>query len=104
MRLLELQTPESSPQLYKLLRERKPAIIVFQASQVGGDQAGLMMGDVTDRVQLTPVAIHEAMCFIETEFRGNPVSPDHDLIATAVEARPEELNLSISDYRSFITA
>lgn len=48
MKLLELQTPESSPQLYKLLRERKPAIIVFQASQVGGDQAGLMMGDVTD--------------------------------------------------------
>jgi len=48
MQLLELQTPESSPQLYKLLRERKPAIIVFQASQVGGDKAGLLMGDVAD--------------------------------------------------------
>ena len=30
------------------------------------------LGDVTDRVQLTPVAIHEAMCFIETEYKNNP--------------------------------
>ena len=30
------------------------------------------IGDVTNRVQLTPVAIHEAMCFIETAFKGNP--------------------------------
>src|SRR3546814_12988963 len=30
------------------------------------------LGDVTDRVNLTPVAIHEAMCFIETEYRNNP--------------------------------
>ncbi len=27
------------------------------------------VGDVTNRVQLTPVAIHEAMCFLETAFR-----------------------------------
>ncbi|ASY63199.1 Glutathione reductase [Sinorhizobium sojae CCBAU 05684] len=47
------------------------------------------LGDVTDRVQLTPVAIHEAMCFIETEYKDNPTSPDHDLIATAVFSQPE---------------
>lgn len=47
------------------------------------------LGDVTNRVQLTPVAIHEAMCFIETEYRGNPTSPDYDLIATAVFSQPE---------------
>ncbi|KQV34752.1 MULTISPECIES: glutathione-disulfide reductase [unclassified Rhizobium] len=47
------------------------------------------LGDVTNRVQLTPVAIHEAMCFIETEYRNNPTSPDHDLIATAVFSQPE---------------
>lgn len=47
------------------------------------------VGDVTDRIQLTPVAIHEAMCFIETAFKNNPVSPDHDLIATAVFSQPE---------------
>ncbi len=49
----------------------------------------LAVGDVTNRVQLTPVAIHEAMCLIETEFRGNPTSPDHDLIPTAVFSQPE---------------
>ncbi len=55
------------------------------------------LGDVTDRVQLTPVAIHEAMCFIETEYRGNPTSPDLDLIATAVFSQPEIGTVGISE-------
>ncbi|MGI9401314.1 MAG: glutathione-disulfide reductase [Rhizobiaceae bacterium] len=49
----------------------------------------LAVGDVTNRVALTPVAIHEAMCLIETEYKGNPTSPDHDLIPTAVFSQPE---------------
>jgi glutathione reductase (NADPH) len=55
------------------------------------------LGDVTDRVQLTPVAIHEAMCFIETEYKNNPTSPDHDLIATAVFSQPEIGTVGISE-------
>ena len=47
------------------------------------------IGDVTNRVQLTPVAIHEAMCFLETAFKDNPTAPDHAMIATAVFTRPE---------------
>ncbi len=47
------------------------------------------IGDVTDRVQLTPVAIHEAMCFVETVFKGNPTPVDHQDIATAVFSQPE---------------
>ena len=47
------------------------------------------VGDVTNRVNLTPVAIHEAMCFVETVFKDNPTSPDHDLIPTAVFTQPE---------------
>lgn len=47
------------------------------------------VGDVTIRVQLTPVAIHEAMCFLETAFKDNPTRPDHELIATAVFSQPE---------------
>ncbi|MDA4629892.1 FAD-dependent oxidoreductase, partial [Escherichia coli] len=47
------------------------------------------VGDVTNRVQLTPVAIHEAMCFLETAFKNNPTQPDHALIATAVFSQPE---------------
>ena len=47
------------------------------------------IGDVTDRVQLTPVAIHEAMCFVKTAFEGVPTAPDHQNIATAVFTTPE---------------
>ncbi|MEM7070004.1 MAG: FAD-dependent oxidoreductase, partial [Pseudomonadota bacterium] len=47
------------------------------------------VGDVTNRVALTPVAIHESMCLIETEFKDNPTAPDHELIATAVFSQPE---------------
>ena len=40
-------------------------------------------------MQLTPVAIHEAMCFVETVFRGRPTKPDYDKVATAVFSQPE---------------
>ncbi|MDX3925378.1 MAG: glutathione-disulfide reductase [Shinella sp.] len=74
----------------------KGAIIVddYSRSNVANIFA---VGDVTDRVQLTPVAIHEAMCFIETEFKGRPVSPDHDLIATAVFSQPEIGTVGMSE-------
>ena len=47
------------------------------------------IGDVTDRLQLTPVAIHEAMCFARTAFEGKPTAPDHENIATAIFTTPE---------------
>jgi glutathione reductase (NADPH) len=47
------------------------------------------IGDVTDRIQLTPVAIHEAMCFVKTVFQDTPTAPDHEDIATAVFTTPE---------------
>jgi glutathione reductase (NADPH) len=55
------------------------------------------IGDVTNRVQLTPVAIHEAMCFIETAFKGNPTAPDHETIATAVFSQPEIGTVGLSE-------
>ncbi|MET3659733.1 glutathione-disulfide reductase [Aquamicrobium ahrensii] len=64
------------------------AIVVDGYSRTNVDNIWAI-GDVTDRVQLTPVAIHEAMCFVETAFRDNPTAPDHDLIATAVFSQPE---------------
>ena len=55
------------------------------------------VGDVTNRIQLTPVAIHEAMCFIDTVYRGHPVKPDHEMIATAVFTRPEIGTVGMSE-------
>ena len=46
------------------------------------------VGDVTDRINLTPVAIHEAVCLIETLFKDNPTKPDHADIPTAVFTQP----------------
>ncbi|MBB1247371.1 glutathione-disulfide reductase [Rhizobium sp. G21] len=72
------------------------AIIVDQYSRTNVASI-FALGDVTDRVQLTPVAIHEAMCFIETEYKNNPTSPDHDLIATAVFSQPEIGTVGMSE-------
>src|SRR5690606_28253239 len=55
------------------------------------------VGDVTNRVQLTPVAIHEAMCFVETAFKGNPTEPDLESVATAVFSQPEIGTVGLSE-------
>jgi glutathione reductase (NADPH) len=55
------------------------------------------VGDVTNRVQLTPVAIHEAMCFVDTVFRGKPTRPDHEAVATAVFSQPEIGTVGLSE-------
>ena len=47
------------------------------------------VGDVTDRVNLTPVAIREGTAFVETVFRNNPTPVDHVNVPTAVFTRPE---------------
>lgn len=46
------------------------------------------VGDVTDRIQLTPVAIHEAMAFARTVFGGEPTPPDHQDVASCVFSQP----------------
>jgi len=46
------------------------------------------IGDVTDRLQLTPVAIREAQAFVETEFTGRPTAFDHADVPHAVFGRP----------------
>jgi glutathione reductase (NADPH) len=47
------------------------------------------IGDVTGRKELTPVAIHEAKCFVKTLYFDTPTAPDHEFVATAVFTRPE---------------
>jgi len=55
------------------------------------------VGDVTNRVNLTPVAIREGMAFVETVFKGNPTKPDHDLIPTAIFTQPEMGTVGLSE-------
>jgi glutathione reductase (NADPH) len=60
------------------------------------------VGDVTDRVQLTPVAIHEAMCFVETVFKDNPTAPDHAHVASAVFTTPELAVVGLSEEKALL--
>ncbi len=46
------------------------------------------VGDVTDRVQLTPVAIREGHAFALTVYGGIDTSPEHDTIPSAVFSQP----------------
>jgi glutathione reductase (NADPH) len=46
------------------------------------------IGDVTDRLNLTPVALHEGICFARTVFGDTPTRPDHRDVPTAVFSTP----------------
>lgn len=47
------------------------------------------VGDVTNRVNLTPMAIREGHAFADTVFGGRTVIVDHSLVPTAVFTTPE---------------
>jgi len=60
------------------------------------------IGDVTDRLQLTPVAIHEAMCFVETVFKDNPAKPDHMHVPSAVFSTPELAGIGLTETKALL--
>jgi glutathione reductase (NADPH) len=70
----------------KLGRKGEVMVDRFSATSC---QSIYAVGDVTNRVQLTPVAIREGMAFVETVFNGNPTAVDHEFIPTAVFTQPE---------------
>ncbi|MCL4675619.1 MAG: glutathione-disulfide reductase [Pararhodobacter sp.] len=55
------------------------------------------VGDVTDRIQLTPVAIREGHAFADTVFGGTPVKADHAMVASAVFTRPEAGTVGLTE-------
>ncbi|WP_273789690.1 glutathione-disulfide reductase [Bartonella sp. ML70XJBT] len=55
------------------------------------------VGDVTGHIQLTPVAIHDAMCFVKTAFENISTKPNYDLITTAVFSQPEIGTVGLSE-------
>ena len=55
------------------------------------------VGDVTDRINLTPVAIREAVAFVETAFKNNPQSFDHQDVASAVFSQPPIGSVGLSE-------
>ena len=67
---------------------KKGQIVVDDWSQTAVPSI-FAVGDVTDRVNLTPVAIRDGHAFADTVFGAHPRKVDHDLIASAVFTQPE---------------
>lgn len=63
------------------------AIMVDEYNRTSCDSI-YAVGDVTDRVQLTPVAIREGHAFADTVFGGNPRTIDYSAIPSAVFSQP----------------
>ena len=63
------------------------AIAVDPFSKTSADNIWAI-GDVTDRMNLTPVAIREAVAFHETVYKNNPQHFDYEAVATAVFSQP----------------
>ncbi|MCC6920630.1 MAG: glutathione-disulfide reductase [Alphaproteobacteria bacterium] len=55
------------------------------------------VGDVTDRANLTPVAIREGHAFAETVFNNNPIAVDHADIPTAIFTTPEFASVGLTE-------
>ena len=67
---------------------RTAAIAVNEFSQTSVPHI-YAVGDVTDRIALTPVAIREGHAFADTVFGGKPTPVDHTNVPTAVFSEPE---------------
>jgi glutathione reductase (NADPH) len=68
--------------------DRNGAIIVDALSRSSAPSV-YAVGDVTHRLNLTPVAIREGHAFADTVFGDNPWQVDHDHVPTAVFSTPE---------------
>jgi glutathione reductase (NADPH) len=55
------------------------------------------VGDCTDRLNLTPVAINEGRAFADTEFGGKPRLMSHENVPTAIFSNPEGATVGLTE-------
>ncbi len=58
------------------------------------------VGDVTNRVNLTPVAIREGHAFADTVYGGKPTPVDHTNVPTAVFSEPEVGVIGLTEHQA----
>jgi glutathione reductase (NADPH) len=75
------------------------AVIVDQYSRSSVESI-YAIGDVTNRINLTPVATAEAMWLAKTLFGGKPTPVDHDNVPTAVFANPNLATVGLSELQA----
>ena len=72
------------------------AVVVNEYSRSSVDSIHAI-GDVTNRINLTPVATAEAMWLARTLFRDEPTAADHRFVPTAVFANPNVASVGLSE-------
>jgi glutathione reductase (NADPH) len=75
------------------------AVIVDQYSR-SSVQSIHAIGDVTNRINLTPVATAEAMWLARTLFKGEPTAIDHENVPTAVFSHPNIATVGLSEEKA----
>ncbi|MGC1261532.1 MAG: FAD-dependent oxidoreductase, partial [Jannaschia helgolandensis] len=76
--------------------ERRGEICVDEYSQTAVPSI-YAIGDVTGRVELTPVAIRDGVAFHQTVFQGNKTPVDHTLVPTAIFTQPEMGTIGLTE-------
>ena len=72
------------------------AVVVDEYSKSSVDSIHAI-GDVTNRLNLTPVATAEGMCLARTLFRGEPTPVDHANVPTAVFSDPNLATVGLAE-------
>jgi len=72
------------------------AVLVDDYSRTNVDNIWAV-GDVTNRINLTPVAIREGHAFAETVFYDRPTTFDHEMVASAVFSQPPIGSVGLSE-------
>ena len=75
---------------------RRGEILVDENSRTNVEHI-YAVGDVTDRIALTPVATMEGHCFADTVFGNNPRLADHDDVPSAVFSQPQVATVGLSE-------
>jgi len=76
--------------------DKAGAVAVDEWSKTTADNIWAV-GDVTDRIALTPVALMEGHCFADTVFGNKPRKPDHRDVPSAVFCQPELANVGLTE-------
>jgi glutathione reductase (NADPH) len=82
--------------------DKAGAVAVDEWSKTTADNIWAV-GDVTDRIALTPVALMEGHCFADTEFGNKPRKADHRDVPSAVFCQPEMANVGLSEEEARMT-
>ncbi len=78
------------------VKTRDGAVLVNEFSQTAEDHI-YAVGDCTDRVNLTPVAINEGRAFADTVFGGMPRTMSYENIPTAIFTTPQAATVGLTE-------